>query len=53
MSLLTERLIAYVTAKWPLPIMYALMFLETTLLTERLITHVTAKWPLPTVYALM
>jgi hypothetical protein len=43
----------HITAEWPFPSMYALMFLQTTLPTEWLIIHVTAKWPLPTMYALV
>jgi hypothetical protein len=45
--------ITHITAKWPLPTMYALMPLQITLPTEWLITHITAKWPLPTMYLLM
>jgi hypothetical protein len=33
-TLLTERLITNMTAKWPIPTMYASMFLQITLLTE-------------------
>jgi hypothetical protein len=45
--------IQHITGKWPLTIMHALMFLETTLLTEGFITYITGKWPLPTMNALM
>jgi hypothetical protein len=34
MILLIERLITYITAKWPLPSMYVLTCLQMTLTTE-------------------
>jgi hypothetical protein len=52
-TFLTERLIAYIRAIWPLLNMYRLMILNMTLLTERLIAHTVGKRLLPSMYTLM
>jgi hypothetical protein len=52
-TLISDRAITLITAKWPLSTVYALMCLQSILQTEWLITLITAKWPLSTVYALM
>jgi hypothetical protein len=49
----TESFITHITAKWMLPSMYTLMYLQMFLYLESFITHITAIWTLPSVYTLM